>query len=896
VIKISEPLTIKDLIFNSNQDPDHPAIESPCQQALTYCDLRIQVLLVIKTLNSLGFGRNDRIAVIMPGGPETAVLGIAIMAGFTHTPLNPQYKDHEFQEIFSRLKVKAIIVQKSHKTAARAVALSRNIPLIEITPSPDKAGIFEIGKGVPEENEDALFAQPEDTVIVMQTSGTTSVPKIVPLSQKQFCKAAYHYFSRLNLSDKDISLHIVAHFHILGITHTLLAPLLGGGTVVCARDYISPDFLPLLKNYRPTFYCAGPALHIGILNELKKVPPGELKHYSLQYIRSTSSPLPAHAKEELETLFGVPVIESYAMTESPVITINMPHKGGSAGIPLVESLVIMDENGTILRTFENGEVAIRGDVVFSGYEDPDQNASAFTNGYFRTGDIGYLDNEGYLFLTGRKKELINKGGEKFSPQEIDAILVSYPGVREVMAFRIDDPVLGEDVAAMVVRADETISEHDLRRYLLEHLILFKVPRRIFFVDEIPKGPTGKLLRYVGTERYNTGKFEAEQTPEVTGDSISPQVSLIEERIMHIWNDILEVESLLLDDDFFRCGGNSLTAIELLIKIQREFHVTFPPDIIYLYPTIRQQAILIAQKDKKISPYHPLIVPIHEKGALPPLYCFHPLGGWIKEYQYISLFFDQDRPVFGIRARGLEPEEKPVLTIEEAVREYIDAIKTVQKEGPYHLLGFSGGAIYAFELACQLQKRGESVAFLGIIDMSLPAPPKRLFDLSRGQGPNILIRVGFPFYSFLNNRLKKYPDCLLYSLFVKSVRLLSQGLLLLKGSRPLPNSGSDAEFITDVQRSWISTLPEKQQILIRTQIRAIDIYKPRIFFGNITLFSTGLDSEFYPGDPARGWNSCITGKTNAIDIPGDHITLHEEPLGQVTAKKIEDSLTRVDAHG
>jgi acyl-coenzyme A synthetase/AMP-(fatty) acid ligase/thioesterase domain-containing protein/acyl carrier protein len=896
VINIPEPQTIKDLIFHGNQDPDHPALESPGQRSLTYRDLRNQVLLVIKTLNSLGFGRNDRISVIMPGGPETAVLGIGIMAGFTHAPLNPQYKDQEFREMFSRLNIKAVILQKNHQTAARAVALSQNIPVIEITPSPDKAGIFTIGGGVFYGREEAVFAQPDDTVIVMQTSGTTSVPKIVPLSQKQFCKSAYHYFSRLNLSDKDISLHIVAHFHILGITHTLLAPLLGGGTVVCARDYISPDFLPLLKTFRPTFYCAAPAHHKGILHELKKVPAAELHHHSLRYIRSTSSPLPAAARKELETLLNVPVIESYAMTESPVISINMPHKEGSAGIPMVESLVIMDEKGTILKNFENGEVAIRGDVVFSGYEDARENASAFTNGYFRTGDIGYLDNEGYLFLTGRKKELINKGGEKFSPQEIDAALVSHPNVREAMAFRIDDPVLGEDVAVMVVRADERVSEQDLRRYLHDRLIQFKVPRRIFFVDEIPKGPTGKLLRYAGTERYKTGSFEEVRVPEVTRYDISPERSQTEEKIMQIWTGILDCESLSTEDDFFHCGGNSLTAIELLIRIQRAFDVTFPPDMIYLYPTIRQQATLIAQKDHNSSRYHPLIVPLHEKGTLPPLFCFNPLGGWIKEYQYISRFFDPERPVFGIRARGLEPEEKPVATVEEAAREYLDAIKTVQKKGPYHLLGFSGGALYAYEVGCQLQNQGESVTFLGIIDMSLPAPLKRLFDISRGQGPNFLITAGFPVYSFLNNLLKKNPDSPLYSVFVKSVRIFSQGLLSLKGSSSIPESGSEVDYITDAQRSWISTLPEKQQMLVRTQIRAISIYKPRIFSGDVILFSTGPDREFYPGDPSRGWNSCISGKTMVIDIPGDHWTLYREPLGQMTAKKIEESLKEADTHG
>jgi acyl-CoA synthetase (AMP-forming)/AMP-acid ligase II/thioesterase domain-containing protein/acyl carrier protein len=894
VIFIAEPLTIRDLIFHGNQNPDHPALKSPGQQPLTYRDLQKQVLLVIKTLNSLGFRRNDRIAVIMPAGPETAVLGIGIMAGFTHTPLNPQYRDHEFQDMFSRLKVKGILVQKNHKTAARDAALSQNIPIIEITPSAEKAGIFTIGEGILAGDEDAIFASPDDTVIVMQTSGTTSVPKIVPLSQKQFCKCAYSYFERLNLSDKDISLHIVAHFHILGITHTLLAPLLGGGTVVCTRDYISSDFLSLLKTYRPTFYCAAPAHHKGILHELKKLPAGELDHHSLQYIRSTSSPLSPGARKELETLFGVPVIESYAMTESPVISINMPHKEGSAGIPMVESLVIMDEQGKILDTFENGEVAIRGDVVFSGYEDPAENVAAFTGDYFRTGDIGFLDKEGYLFLTGRKKELINKGGEKFSPQEIDAVLATYPGIREAMAFRIDDPVLGEDVAAMVVRADDTVTERDIRGYLLNRLIQFKVPRTIYFVDQIPKGPTGKLLRYAATEQYNSGALKDEGASEVTIQTLSPQESLIEETIMQIWNEVLGSSSLSPDADFFRCGGNSLTAIELLIKIQRAFRVSFPPDTIYLHPTIRQQTLLICHEGSTFSRYHPLIVPIRGNGILTPLFCFHPLGGWIKEYQYISLFLDQERPVFGIRARGLEPEEKPVLTVEEAALEYFEAIKTVQKEGPYHLLGFSGGAVYAFELACELQKRGERVTFLGVIDMSVPAPLKRLFDMSRGQKPNIFIRTGFPVYSFLNNNLKKNPDSLLYSLFVKSVRIFSQFLLVLKGSQRLPVSGSEAESVTDAQRSWIATLPERQQKLVRIQIRAISVHKPRTFSGDIALFSTGHDAEFYPDDPTRGWNSVITGKTSVIDIPGDHWTLYREPLGKMTAQKIKESLKRADS--
>jgi acyl-CoA synthetase (AMP-forming)/AMP-acid ligase II len=193
------------------------------------------------------------------------------------------------------------------------------------------------------------------------------------------------------------------------------------------------------------------------------------------------------------------------MTESPNITINISRKDGSVGIPIVEALVIMDEDGTRTGPFKNGEVAIRGGVVFHGYEDaPDENKSAFINGWFRTGDIGYLDDEGYLYLTGRKKELINKGGEKISPSEIDQVLIAHPAIQQAMAFRINDTVLGEDIAAMVVVKNKNASEEDIRRFLLERLVPFKVPKRIYIVDEIPKGPTGKLLRYAGTERYSIG--------------------------------------------------------------------------------------------------------------------------------------------------------------------------------------------------------------------------------------------------------------------------------------------------------------------------------------------------------------------------------------------------------
>jgi acyl-CoA synthetase (AMP-forming)/AMP-acid ligase II/thioesterase domain-containing protein/acyl carrier protein len=880
----SELLTISDLIFYGNQDPDHPAIESPGYQPLTYRDLRNQVIFGVKSLNAMGFFRNDRIAVMMRGGPETAVVSLAVMAGFTSAPLNPEYKKKEFETYFSKLKIKAIIVEKDCETAATAVADSFNIPVIEAAPEKDKAGIFSFSPIASRAAGDAVFAGPSDIAMLLQTSGTTSLPKIVPNSQQQLCRRAEMLCDAFKWDKTDRSIHIVPFYHALGVLGSFLAPLMAGGTVVCPKDFVASDFADLLRTYRLTHYSAGPALHQHILREIKKVPPGELKTHSLRFIRSTSAFLPDNVRSELEAVLGVPVIESYGMSEAGLVTVNSPPKPGSVGTPIVESLRILDENGKDLMPFETGEIVIQGTTVFFGYEGaPDENNAVFTNGGFKTGDTGYLDDEGYLYLTGRKKELINKGGEKISPAEIDQVLMTHPAVQQAMAFRISDTVLGEDIAAMVVVENENTGEDELRRYLLDRLIPFKVPRRIYSVDEIPKSPTGKVKRFVGTEKYTAGLLKDVKTPVLTPDTVIPDLPYNEEMLLQIWREVLNMPCVSPDDDFFRCGGNSLAAIELLIKIQRAFHVTFPSDTIYVYPTIRQQAAMIAKKIRTGAQYHPLIVPIREQGMLLPLFCFHSIGGWIGTYQNIFRFFDHDRPVFGIRARGLEPGEKPSQTIEEAVREYADAIKTVQKEGPYHLLGYSAGALYAFELACQLQSMGEPVIFLGNIDQSVPrqkVPDTVHYPISTRKARDTIMAKGFRVYRFLNNRLKTNPDGTLHTFFTKGKRAFSQRILY--GASPY--------------RDWISTYPEKQQPLIRTLRKALRNYQPPVFSGDLIFFSTGPDSKSYPGDQTRGWSKFISGKTIIVDIPGDHDNLYLDPFAQEVAQKIEASLNQVDGLG
>jgi acyl-CoA synthetase (AMP-forming)/AMP-acid ligase II len=463
----------------------------------------LQVLYTVKTLNARGFRRNDRIAVIFPAGPEIAVITVSVMAGFTCVTLNPQNRQTQYETDFSRLRIKAVIILKDSETAARAVAESQKIPLFELIPVTGIAGSFTLEPACTVNATEPEFATPEDLSHLLFTAGTTARSKVVTVTQRQSFFSRLSQIKPFNITRADRCLHILPYYHGLGIGLPLLGILLAGGTVICTRDFIPSDFFHLLKTFRPTYYVAVPALHQGICHELKKRAPDELQNNSLRLIMSSSSSMPEQVSRDLETLLGAPVIEILASSEAGTIAINYPPKKGSVGIPFIDHFKIQNESGDTLMPYEPGEIVVRGETVFWGYEDdPEENRAAFFNGWFRTGDLGYLDDEGYLFITGRIKELINKGGRKIAPVEIDTVLVSHPGVRDAMTFAVFDPVLGEDIAAIVVRADEKLTETNLREYLLDHLVPFKVPRKIRFVDEIPRNSAGKPLRYEGTKRYS----------------------------------------------------------------------------------------------------------------------------------------------------------------------------------------------------------------------------------------------------------------------------------------------------------------------------------------------------------------------------------------------------------
>ncbi len=483
---------------------DAPAVGAPeGVPPLRYRELRALASSTVERLNGLGIGRNDRVAIVLPNGPEMATAFTCIAAGAATAPLNPAYRAEDFEFYLADLRAKALVVEEDASTPALAVARKLGIPVIDLRRDRERgAGAFTLAprermSGAPARGG---LADADDTALVLHTSGTTSRPKIVPLLQRNVVATARHIVGTLALGPEDVCLNIMPLFHIHGLMAATLSSLAAGALVSCSPGFNALRFFAWLDEVRPTWYTAVPTMHQAILARAER--NREIVERSrLRFIRSSSASLPPQVMAELESTFRAPVVEAYGMTEAAHQMASNPlppraRKPGSVGLAAGPEVAVMDERGKLLDRGEIGEVVIRGPNVTPGYEsNPEANAKAFAGGWFRTGDQGVLDGEGYLRLTGRLKELINRGGEKVSPLEVDEALMDHPAVQQVVAFAMPHDTLGEEVAAAVVlREGKQATERELRAFAATRLAEFKVPRRIVIVLEIPKGATGKLQR------------------------------------------------------------------------------------------------------------------------------------------------------------------------------------------------------------------------------------------------------------------------------------------------------------------------------------------------------------------------------------------------------------------
>jgi len=490
--------TIPDLLRHGRGED--PALLAPLSQALTYDQLRAHIARTAAALRARGLGRGDRVAIALPNGPELATAFLSVATCATAAPLNPALSAAELEFALRDFGTRAVVVPEGIAVPARAVANSLGLAVLDLRVNPaGPAGSFELGGNLePAEAPPPPLA--DDVALVLHTSGTTARPKIVPLRHRNLVASAGHICETLRLGPSDRGLNIMPLFHIHGLAACLLAPLSAGGSVCCTAGFNPLRFFADLADAGATWYSAVPTMHQAILARAPRHAE-RIAATPLRFIRSSSSALPPSVCRELESAFGAPVIQAYGMTEAAHQVASNPlppgaRQPGSVGPAAGPAVAIMDERGTLLPPGSVGEIVIRGPNVFDGYEArPEANAESFVEGWFRTGDQGVIDAHGYVTITSRLKEIINRGGEKIAPREIDEVLLAHPAVRLAVAFAVPHPLLGEEVGAAVVLKDGSqATPREILGFVSERVAKFKVPATLRILEELPSGATGKVRR------------------------------------------------------------------------------------------------------------------------------------------------------------------------------------------------------------------------------------------------------------------------------------------------------------------------------------------------------------------------------------------------------------------
>ncbi len=520
-----------------------------------------------------------------------------------------------------------------------------------------------------------------------------------------------------------------------------------------------------------------------------------------------------------------------------------------------------------------GEVVERGPSEMAGYQDdPEANAQAFVDGWFRTGDQGYLDADGYLFLTGRLKELVNHGGEKVAPAEVEAVLLAHPSVAQAAVFAMPDARFGEAVAAAVVlRPGAALDEAELRRFVAGRLIEFKAPRRIVAVAELPKGPTGKVQRLALAKQLNLQPAPAPASPAFT-----PPADELEARLARLWSRLLGGAAIGRHDNFFDLGGHSLLAGGLLTQMEAEFGQALPTSLLVEAPTVAELAAAL-RRPAAAAPKNGGLVPLQPRGHRRPFFCVHDIGGDVLRLAELARLMGADQPFYALEAEGFNGAAAPHGEVPGMAAHYLRAVRRLQPHGPYYLGGYCFGGVVAYEMACQLSRQGQRVAALVIFEGYAPSR-------SRQGAPSwTRQRLGY-FLANLPGWLADYRRLgaayawrRAWHVFTQLARQLAVRLRVGPALRP-----------RDIVDGAENLTPTQQQVLA-AHLQASRQYAPAPYVGRVTLLNIRHQSLLLDPDPRRGWQRLAQGGVTIRRIDGSHHNILQPPYVASLAHALRASL-------
>ena len=842
-------------------DPQAPAIVLPDGAILTYAEVQNHLGVIAAELRRAGIGAGKRVATALPHGPELAIAIAGVGCCATVMPLNPSLTADEVDDLFAVQRPDAVVLPDWIDTATRDVAVRHGVCRLDASRS--NGGVALTLRTPPLSSlAAARNVTPADAFCVLRTSGTTARSKLVALTHQNLLAMVGSLRGWFGLVPSDRALCGSPLYYAHGVTNVLIPTLTLGGSLACPPRLTGADYLAWFTELGATWYTAGPTMHRAVLDRARQWRGSGFRH-SLRFIQSGSAPIPDAIRDGLESFFGVPVLDSYGMSEAGLIAANgvapEERKRGTVGRSWRGDLAIhiRAKDGTLLPPGEIGEIALQGPAVTPGYVgDSNANRAAFVDGWFLTGDLGHVDSDGFLTIVGRIKELINRGGEKIAPAEVEQALMRHAAVAEAAVFPVPHPRLGEDVAAAVVlRAGATATPLELRQFLRKILSPFMIPRRIHVVTALPKGDTGKVLRRNLTAKFGTGPIES---------TITTWESSLEIELADIWRRLLDRDDFGRNDEFFELGGDLLLAAQMLIEVERLTGRSLPDDILFETATIRELAKSVIESDTAAG--QGLLVELQKGAADRPPFIFVDGDFWGGGYyaRKIARLMGPEHPFYQLRSHALQGGSVP--SIEEMAADYRSLIASVRPHGPYRLGGHCNGALTAWELARQLVAAGERVELVAMIEpFTANARPgmRRLLGAVRG----LLMPLPGD---------RRWREALLGSIMGLAWRTLGATYALLQGRWIKPDPNVPSRYVRLQKEYW----------------RIIAAYLPPSVAANALCLIAASHGEggkrLFAGDVWRG----VAPHVDVETIPGDHltcITTHAETL----TLRLRDHLAALD---
>jgi acyl-CoA synthetase (AMP-forming)/AMP-acid ligase II/thioesterase domain-containing protein/acyl carrier protein len=830
------------------RDPTAPALVSADREALTYGAWLALAQRVREDLRDAGYGATDRLALVVPNGPVAAAATVALGGVAALCPHSPASKATELERSFAELGVTGVVVGQESAPAARRAAQALGLPVIELIVERDRpAGSFELRCEPRGGRVSDVGAEPK-IAFLARTSGTTGSPKVVTVYGRHIIAAAAACAEAFALERGDRCLLSQSVFH--SAAHVRIgAVLLSGSSIVCLEDFGIEAILAALDVPGHTWLSAPPATYREMLEYLPH-HRGRMRSAGLRFLRVGSAALQPEVASVVEDAFGAPLLQSYGMTEAPFISSNplppAPRKLDSVGVPYGCEVAILDDAGEAVGPQVAGEVVVRGPNVTA-------------DGWFRTGDVGRFDEDGYLYLLGRRKELINRGGQKIFPNEIEEVLRADDAVAEAAAFAAPHPTLGEEVAAAVIlRPNAARTESELRRFTAEHLADVKVPKRIFFLSEFPRTPTGKVQRH---------KLQGLLTHERPGDvrADGSAVTLLEAQLVEIFAEVLGLEGIRVDDDFFLCGGDSLRAARLIAGIRTRCGEDVSLESLFSAPTPRALARRIAAALPRTAT--PLIRVQTGSKAVPLFFLTGDLDGGSVYMRHLARELDRERTVYALPPHGTNgiPWRE---TIEAMALEYAAVIQTAFPQGPYLIGGYCNGGVVAYEIARLLRARGFEVGPLLLIAATAANGPftvLRSIVRSLGRILRWSQEREHRWYRRLRERAVTVASLNGASISAYGSFLLEQGCRIMR------------------RFGWLEPLKEPTQIersdAYKRMGAAMERYFPKRYDGELHHFWAYDDAPILAGDPTMGWGSVVSNLT-MHRVRGDHLTIVTREFAEV----------------